>query len=847
MAYDPLDPDTEVEDLPGEATAVSGPPGAEIPGTSTVPDAPAPPPSSPARPFPAQPSGPSPHKAVPAAPASPYAKDGAAPLADPFTPATSQPPAAPAGVVSAKKNQAFAKRGFTGTIMGTMVFLAKSKRIPLGVKIGAPLLLLVGAVAGVMVWMNVRARDEATARLDAALALPAAEAVSRLRGLDASDLEPESRARLIGFLGAQRDTASVPRFMNALDDSPVVQRAAVDALAAVGAPAGTPAADALAGLLSAEDAELARAAAWALVRVEDGRGIGPTLAALAAGTPPTHDSYAPRDLASAMGREGLLEALGHESATVRQLAAYHLGDYCRPEDSPAIAAVAGDADTATADTALVTLARCDTVAAEPLIERALEGGDARWNGLYTRMQQDAGAAGLGLLLPHAPDDPARRWIIHEMATSLDRRAAFPLVAELARVEDPQPQVRLDVALALATAGDARLVEVLAPLLEGEDDDGALLAIARLGDSSDPAVVEETLVELARRAPEARRRAAIEAMGDAGVCGEDAQRHLARLLAQRDYRAAALRALGRCGADRASEVAEREVAEPLESPITRQDGDFRLAALETVADNGRADVADALFEQVVDPATDPTIRGAIADALAALAPEAMRDRATDRMTDPQLPRAIRAALRRVLTAGVASASVPRLLGFVRGGADDDRTRDAAVVLGLAHHADSRDELVELLGDERAARHAALALMLGGDAETAPALAARVERDEALRRALTQDLDPAPWTFDRGRSVLPHLASAVPLRDASFVQPYSALCEALEDPPEGLRSPTPLQIHRALLETLTTSESASARRLAAEGLACSGARAAVLNVRDSRGAGAAEARDALSHVR
>ncbi len=836
---DPHDLGGGLDELEGEATAVTAaPPGALRPSPATPPRSGALPPGP--RPEDRRPAE-SPHKYVP-----PPLQAAPRPIADPFAPVP-RASGVPEGLVTKAPTKAFKKRGFTGTIMGTMVFIAQSKKIPLGIKIGAPVLLIAATVTGTLVYMQSRARDTATANLEAALELPVDEAVSRLRTLDLSDLEPEGRVRALTFLGEHRDTASVPRFMDSLDDTLVVQRAAVAALASVGAPSGTPAAEALVGLLEAEDDELRRDAAWALVRLEDGRGVEVTLANLAAGTPPTLSSYAPRVLAEAMGRDDLLVALAHPSPTVRQFAAYHLGDYCRPEDTGAISAIARDPDTATADTAIVTLARCDAPAAAPIVQAALQASPARWNGLYTRMQQGAGAAGLGLLLPHAPDAPAHRWIVHEMAASLDPRAAEALYAELARVDEPSTRDRLDTALALVSAGDTRTLEVLAPLLAAEDDETALAAIAMLGRSTDGEVVREVLLDLARSAPEARRRAAIDAMASAAVCGSDAERQLTRLLAQRPYRDGALRALAVCGVERAGEVAEREVGTPLESPFSAERGTYRLAALEAVASMGRAAVAPALFEQIGAPGTDPRIRTAIADVLAVLAPDGMRDRALDQMMDPEAPRPVRLALRRVLSAGISNASVPRLIGFVRGGADDDRTRDAAIVLGLARHAPSRGELVELLDDERGGRHAALVLMLGGDDETAGPVAAHIAADDGLRATLAADLEHLPWPLHRGRPVLPLLASAVPLRDAGYVTPLSQLCETLTNPPEGLGAPDPLDMRRALLETLTTSESANARELAAEGLACSGGRSAVLNVRDSRGPGAAEARRALSQTR
>ena len=139
------------------------------------------------------------------------------------------------------------------------------------------------------------------------------------------------------------------------------------------------------------------------------------------------------------------------------------------------------------------------------------------------------------------------------------------------------------------------------------------------------------------------------------------------------------------------------------------------------------------------------------------------------------------------------------------------------------------------------------MLGGEGETARPLAAAVRANDDVSSALASDREHPPWTFIHGRSVLPYLASAVPLRDAGYVRPLAQLCEALTTPPEGLRAPTQLALRRALLQTLVSSDSsASSREFAAEGLACSGARRAVLHVRDRRATGAAEARRALSPV-
>ncbi len=570
--------------------------------------------------------------------------------------------------------------------------------------------------------------------------------------------------------------------------------------------------------------------------------------ALASGAAPSLPSYDPEALAELMGREGLLAALTHGSPTVRQFGAYHLGAVCRPSDEDALGRVAADADASVSSAAIVTLARCGMPSARARVAAALSAGHERWNGLYSAMRDQVGAPGLALLLPHAPSPAIYRTLVQELGALGDPRAGSVLFDELARLESPSARDRLDAGVALADASDPRILEALEPLLAGAEPDHARAAIELLARSALPSEVAPRLLGLAQREG-ALRTAAIDALAELGACGDEVQRALHRVLGQRSGRASALRALGRCGDAQALDLARRDVAQPLTPPVSDEAGQLRLAALDVVAARGLSELAPTLFEQAIDPATDARVRTAIADALGEIAPDPIRDRALERLTDPEQPRPVRAAMRRILGLGTARASVPRLIGFVRGGEDDARTTDAAVLLGLAHHAESRDELVGLLTDSRARATAALALALGGDATSARAVARLVRADDAVASRLARHLQEPPWSFAESAddALFAHLASAFAARDAGYALPASKLCGALSRPPAGLRSPAPHALRRTLRGALAESEDAARRGLAADALRCMDARGALLFVRDRGGVGAAEARRALSVLR
>lgn len=174
----------------------------------------------------------------------------------------------------------------------------------------------------------------------------------------------------------------------------------------------------------------------------------------------------------------------------------------------------------------------------------------------------------------------------------------------------------------------------------------------------------------------------------------------------------------------------------------------------------------------------------------------------------------------------------------------------MLLGLAHHAGSRGELVELLSDERAGRHAALALAIGADHESAEAVAERIVGDDALQAELTRDLEESPWSFLRGREdrLSQHVSSVMRVRNAGYSATARKLCESLTSPPEGFLVHTQRTLARHFLHQMTSDgQSDDTRLMAAEALACMGARSAVLSVRDTRSTGADAARIALSDIR
>jgi hypothetical protein len=308
--------------------------------------------------------------------------------------------------------------------------------------------------------------------------------------------------------------------------------------------------------------------------------------------------------------------------------------------------------------------------------------------------------------------------------------------------------------------------------------------------------------------------------------------------------AALRGLGRCGDAAAMGLARARVSGrlPARGATRAEDGEMWRAALEVVARFRVADLAPHLLELATDAAADPVLRGDAAAVLGVVADDANLDTAVDRAMDARTPAPVRQSLVRALRRRTPASALARLMGYVRGGEDDERTRAAVVIVGEQAGPELRAELVTLLGDERARRFAAVALSLGGDDASAAALTAALSADAALATHVNMQLTEMTWEVDADR-IVPHVAHALRLRDRNFGLPFDRYALALRGATGGPATPSARAIRR-LLEVRAQDSDAAIRRTVAAALLGLNARGALLAMRDTGGPGAAEADELLA---
>jgi hypothetical protein len=213
-----------------------------------------------------------------------------------------------------------------------------------------------------------------------------------------------------------------------------------------------------------------------------------------------------------------------------------------------------------------------------------------------------------------------------------------------------------------------------------------------------------------------------------------------------------------------------------------------------------------------------------------------------VTDARTPSGVRQALVRALRRRTPSPALSRLMGYVRGGEDDERSRAATVIVGEQASPEIRAELVTLLADERAKRHAAFALALGGDAASADALARTLTADTALATEVNTRLTELEWELVP-ELVIPRVLHAVRLREHALGLALDRYTAALRASEGGPASPSARALRRQL-EAHMEDADAETRRGAAEALAGLGARGALLALRARGGAGAEEAAAVLA---
>ncbi len=731
---------------------------------------------------------------------------------------------------------------FQSTVLGTAVFVAEMQRkVPLKTKIAVLLLLLVvGGGAGIAIHRS-RTRAEQEAQLATALTATPAESLPVLRTLIADSLlDDASRLQAIARVGELRDDGAVPALITCLSRSDDQRVAAADALSRIGSPGAAAAQDRLLELT--RDAQVTNPLpyAWALTTIGHADSADIVVSSIPTGNVQTLPSYDPVVLARTLGTARLVPRLADADARIRQFAASSLGPLCDATAIVPLTTAAADAERDVRLAAMVSLGRCSTPESLAALDQNLDRDRSLWPPLQTAFLADVGAPAMTVLIAHVEDAQTRSAMLTALAGIADPRGGDALVTELERRPDPDGRVRLQIAAALAEISDPRLLSVLEPVITDGEGEWPAAAIAMLGRTRTAEDVEARLVEIASGRGD-ERTVALTALSEAHACSDDAKAIYRRYVRTEP---SALVALARCSDPLALETARARVAQalPQRNQTRADEGAMWRASLEAIALARATDLSSRLFELATDANADPTLRSDVGAVLGVVGDDATLDTAADRVTDARTQSGVRQALVRALRRRTPPAALSRLMGYVRGGEDDERSRAATVIVGEQASPEIRAELVTLLADERAKRHAAMALALGGDLASAEALARALAADTSLSTEINTRLTELEWEIVP-ELVVPRVLHGVRLREHALGLALDRYTAALRASEGGPASPSARALRRQL-EAHMEDADAETRRGAAEALAGLGARGALLALRQRGGPGATEAAAVLT---
>ena len=570
-----------------------------------------------------------------------------------------------------------------------------------------------------------------------------AEITAALRNVLAEATYDDVRVRAIRNLGHYRDAASVPLFIEALDDAGAVRRSAAWALARVGAPEASEARPRLLEVLEDTNEADQNQVVWTLCVLGESSDevIGLLLERFAGGQIQHVDGFDLRVVKDAIGIERLTstELTQNSSQAIRELTAQALGEVhtaqvVAPLRSMLETELARSTEEQSVEVVRATAAALgragDPTAASALVSAMRQHRTLRGT-LVSALGQSVAAPEVAQLLLATPQDETeiRRDLVTLVASSHDDRAADALAS---LTSDPDLDVRKTATLALAKLHDQHAAAPLLELtrLEGDDHDNTIsAAIEHLRFVASPAITAD-LVELIERHP-FRRAAALAALGRTG--DPAAARTLIANLETDDVKAAAI-ALAELGDDGAyrrllSEVPRGRAEMAARGPADRSLANEgllakRRAAIVAMGRYGRADALEPLIEVVEDEEDDYELRALSAASIGQIANAEQLAQVIDRLSSPQLSDQAKRYYVQALWQRPQPELGDAMMGLVRNhGLAPEVRRAAAIAVGYAANPDLDDDLVALLGDPSVnrledpqdRRNAAVAIVLGGGDE------------------------------------------------------------------------------------------------------------------------------------
>ena len=271
------------------------------------------------------------------------------------------------------------------------------------------------------------------------------------------------------------------------------------------------------------------------------------------------------------------------------------------------------------------------------------------------------------------EDATRRWIIACLGRSGDECAVGPLIA---RIDDPDENVRWAVIEALRRLGSQKAVEPLIARIDDPDEDVQRAVVKALGHLGSQEAVEPLIARIDD--PDVRVRwAVIQALGRL-----DSQKAVEPLIARiddpdEDVRRAVVEALGNLGS--------QEAVEPLIARIDDPDVRVRWAVVKALGRLDSQKAVEPLIARIDDP--DEDVQRAVVEALGNLGSQEAVEPLIARIDDPDV-RARRAAVEALGRLGSQKAVEPLI---ARIDDPDERIR-RAVVEALASNRSERDRIL-----------------------------------------------------------------------------------------------------------------------------------------------------------
>ncbi len=674
-------------------------------------------------------------------------------------------------------NETNSPNGFGTDDLDTQDWSGGQKKITRGNKgaiIVVLLLLALGAVVGVVGYMDTSSETKWKEELKRASNLPEGEFEAAVRSIMERSDRPEVLAQAAYELGVARDPEAVTVLTQAIAKGGDVARESAKALAKIGGPEAKGAIGSIyTEMQKAKD--LARAEyAWALCTLGDKRGFEPLLEAVAKGIISTNSlPEFNADIIVRMGTtDKLIEMAASPDAAFRRYAAWEMGFRSDQDVVPVLLKLVKDENDAVAEAAAISLGRTNDDRAGSALLEVMSSNESLRDSVLVAIAQSVGAPGLEVVYKNARGDAELKYkIIAKLKSLRDPRSADLLMGildeEIPATDDEAAKklkvVRDQALWTLEEIGDPRIAEAMFQktqwehVTEEQIEDAATRyrqndMTRRIANSVvswfgkvQPENTSDYLIQLYKankpytNTSECANRVQVdigplmEAMGRTGdprMCSI-----IEPFLTQEDgfYSQAASLALGRLKCANATkrfmkliEMTAKERKEGTFSSLIEgrnwqvekrlQQRRNSVIALGMI---GAPEAGEKLMRIVLDVSDDPEVRKEAAAALAYSATDDLKLELVAKVRDESLDALARGLLIQSLAVNPSPEVVEAMFQILEGGGSRVLIKPAGIVIGEAADAENHPRLAKLLDDknEEKQRAAALALLLSGGVEYA----------------------------------------------------------------------------------------------------------------------------------